>query len=205
MKTKILTVKILTAVGACGFALGAMAQTNLVLNPDFSSGASNWSTSGGGGSAAYYESTVSANIYSWGWWSGTAIWQNTTATIQSGLSYELAVTAQVGQAPATGLSLSLQDVTTGWSVVVNQDFTFASQASGPGQWETFTLAIPESALSGRVGDIMGVGISLNETPNTQYGWVWAKSVSLVAVPEPSTLVLMSMAALGGFTVLRRRK
>ena len=204
MKTKILTVKILTAVGACGFALGAMAQTNLVLNGDFSSGSASWNNNLNG-AYFYYENTVSANIVSMGWTDGLGIWQNTTSAIQAGDSYASSVTAQVGQSPMTGLNISLQDVSTGWSVLANQTFTFSSQSAGPSQWETFTLDIPASTLSSLGGDILGVGITLNESPNTQYGWVWAKSVSLVAVPEPSTLVLMSMAALGGFTVLRRRK
>lgn len=192
----------------CAFSVsfGAMAQTNLVQNGDFSLGGASWNNNLNG-AYFYYENTVSANIASMGWTSGGGIWQDTGASIQAGDSYALSVTAQVGQAPMTGLNLSFQDVSTGWTWLANQSFAFTSQTSGPDQWETFTLNIPASALTGMVGDDIGVGVQLYENPNTQYGWVWADSVSLIAtsVPEPSSLALLSVSALGGFSLLRLRK
>jgi hypothetical protein len=194
---------------ACAFAvaLGASAQ-NLVQNPDFTvagspSGAS-WSAQGGGYSY-YYESAVSANILSLGWWDGCSFWQNTTATIQPGVDYQLAVTAQVGQSPVTGMTLQLQDVSLGWATEASQSFTFASQSTGPAAWQTFTLNIPASTLSSLVGDTIGVGGVLNETPNTQYGWLWVDSVSLTAAPEPTSLALLGLGAAAAITALRRRK
>jgi hypothetical protein len=205
MTTKTQSLKLLSSLCAFGLAVGAYAQNNLVLNPNFTVGGSassaNWSNDGGGGSSCYYEGTVSANIFSFGWWSGVSIWQNTTATIQPGASYALDVTAQVGQSPVTGLNLTFQDVTQGWSTLDGANYTFTSQSSGPSQWETFELDIPASALAANVGDTIGVGVAEVENPSTQYGWVWVDSVSLVQVPEPSMLAL---GALGALLFLGRR-
>lgn len=190
-------------------AMPALAQ-DLVLNGNFTdpgtgaaSGA-NWNNNGGSGSSYYNESTVGANIASIGWWSGVALWQDTTSTIQPGATYQLSASAQVGQSPVQGINLSLQDVTAGWTVLANQDFNFTSQSSGPNQWETFTLNIPASQLTSTVGDDIGVGVTLLEPDSTTYGWLWVGSVSLVQVPEPSSLALLAAGAFGFWGMFRRR-
>ena len=196
MKTKILSV----AFGLT-LCLGALAQGNLTLNGQFDAGGANWSTSAGG---TYFYVDGSDSIASIGWWSGCSIWQNTTATIQAGMSYDLSVRARVGQAPLTGLNVSFQDVTTGWTWVASQDFVFSAGDQGnPGPWETFTLPIDASLLSGRVGDTIGVGVQLNENPNTQYGWIHLDSIQLTAVPEPGSGLLLC-AGLLMWRFLRRR-
>jgi len=207
MRIRILTIKVLAPVCALGLAVAASAQ-NLVLNPNFTVGGSpsgdNWSYNAQG-MYFYQENTLGANIASFGWNNGYGLWQNTTATIQPGASYALDVTAQVGQAPMTGLNLSFQDVTTGWALLDNANYTFASQSSGPGQWETFELDVPASLLAANVGDTIGVGIQMYENPSSQQGWVWMDSVSLAVVPEPSSLALLAMGGLGAVVVFRRRK
>jgi len=198
MKTRILTVAF-----ALGISLGALAQGSLTLNGEFDSGGLNWSTSGGG---AYFYADGPNTIASIGWWDGCSIWQNTTATIQAGDSYDLTVVGRVGQAPLTALNLSFQDVTTGWTWVANQTFNFSAADQGnAGPWETFTLNIDTSALSGRVGDTIGVGVQMSESPNTQYGWMHLDSIQLTVVPEPSTLALLSMGALGAFIARGRSR
>jgi len=103
-----------------------IAQNNLIQNGGFDSGSAGWSTSGGG---AYFYTAGSDSILSLGWWDGCSFWQNTGATVQSGLDYVLTIRAEVGQSPLTGVQLSLQDVTAGWTIAASQDFTFPDQTT----------------------------------------------------------------------------
>jgi len=207
----------LTAICAFSISLGALAQSNLILNHNFNQGdyngqvPVNWSSNAGGtynyADPAAPSYATGGQIVSLGWWNGVGIWQNTGASIQASAAYELAVTAAVGSAPLTGVTLAFQDVSTGWSSVASQEFFFSPTDMTSGQYETFTLDIPQSNLSAITGDTIGVSINMNENPNTQYGWVHIDSVSLVAVPvpEPSSLALLSLSAISGFTLLRLRK
>lgn len=213
MNTKL---KVLPFACAIGASIGALAQSNLILNPSFNQGANsgvplNWSSNAGGNynyaDASAPSFAAGGQIFSLGWWDGAATWQNTGSLIQANTSYAMSVTAAVGQSPLTGVNLSFQDVTTGWTWVGSQVFLFSSGDQTSGKYETFTLNIPQSALTSRAGDTIGVGISLSESPNTQYGWIHLDSVSLVAtpIPEPSPLALLALGALGSLTMLHRIK
>lgn len=193
----------LTTVCTVGISFGALAQSNLILNPIFNQGNSSgvptdWS-SNAGGNYNYADSTAPSygaggQIYSFGWWDGAGVWQNTGASIQANVSYDLSVTAEVGSSPLTGVTLSFQDVTTSWTWVASQEFLFSTADQTSGLYQTFTLSIPQNNLSSLVGDTIGVGVSLNENPNTQNGWVHLDNVSLVAnpVPEPTSATLVGV-------------
>ena len=215
LKHKNMNMKLLTVLGATILPFGLLAQGNLILNPNFNlTGGSggvpaDWSSDAGGNynyadsSAPSYAS--GGQIFSLGWWDGAGTWQNTGATIAPNTGYELTATAAVGQSPLTGITLSFQDVTTGWTWLASQQFLFSAADQTSGQYETFTLNIPSSAISSFAGDTTGVGVSLSESPNNQYGWLHLDNVSLVAVPtpEPSALALLGATAVGGFLLVRR--
>lgn len=183
----------------------SITQNNLIQNGGFDSGGTSWSTSAGG---SYFYAAGSDTIMSIGWWDGCTFWQNTGATIESGQSYVLTMRAKVGQSPLTGVNLSFQDVTAGWTTVTNQDFSFPDQTA---TWRIFSLFIDASTVSGLVGDTIGVGGRLNESPNTQYGWLWVDWVQLApAIPYVTTQpqnatnfvgasASMSVAAIGAVT------
>ena len=87
----------------------------------------------------------------------------------------------MGQSPLTGIELQLQDVTTGWTTLSNQDFTFPDQTA---TWRVFSQYISSNTLSGAVGDTLAVGGRLNENPNTQYGWLHVDWLQLApAIPQ----------------------
>ena len=156
----------------------AITQNNLIANGGFDSGSTSWSTSAGG---AYFYTEGSDTILSIGWWDGCSFWQNTGATIQPGLDYILSIRAQVGGSPLTGFQLQVQDVTAGWATLSNQDFTFPDQTT---TWRIFSQHVSSNTLSGVVGDTLAVGGRLNETPNTQYGWLWVDWLQLApAIPQ----------------------
>ncbi len=206
--------KIITTCCALGVSLGAMAQSNLILNPIFNQGNNNgvpndWS-SDANANYNYGDTTAPSygsggDIWSLGWVNGDAGWQNTGAAIQANSSYDLTVTAEVGQSPVTGITLSLQDVTAGWTMVDSQQFLFSTADQSDGQYETFSLLVPQSALTSIVGDTIGVGITMDENPSSQYGWVHLDSASLEAVPEPAEMGLFSMAACAAAVLIRRKK
>jgi hypothetical protein len=147
---------------------------NLISNGGFDSGSSDWSNDGGG-AYFYYATSVDVNILSFGWTGGDSFWQNTGASIQSDLDYVLTIKAAVGQAPLTGVGVSFQDVTAGWTTLTNGNFTFPDQTL---TWRTFSLYISSNTISGAVGDTIGVGGNLVENPNTQYGWLWVDWIQL---------------------------
>ncbi|MEI6077148.1 MAG: hypothetical protein WCS94_16325, partial [Verrucomicrobiota bacterium] len=154
-----------------------IAQNNLIQNGGFDSGSTNWSVQGGG---YYFYNDGTENILSLGWWDGCSFWQNTGATIQPGLNYVLTIRAKVGQAPLTGVQLQLQDVTAGWTTLSNLNVTFPDTNN----WWAFSEYISSNTLSAAVGDTLGVGGRLNETPTTQYGWLWVDWLQLApAIPQ----------------------
>ncbi len=211
MKTKFLAL-----LATAALPLGAGAQSNLILNPLFNLGNTggvplDWS-SNAGGNYNYADSAapsygMGGQIFSLGWWDGAGTWQNTGAAIAPGTSYALSVTAEVGQSPLTGVTLSFQDVSTGWTWLTSQTFAFSTADQTDGHYETFTLNIPQSALGSVAGDTIGVGVSLSENPNNQYGWVHLDNVALVVVPtpEPSALALLGATLLGGIARCHRNK
>jgi len=171
----------LLLVAGLYIALPAKAQTtitqnNLIQNASFDSGGTGWSTSAGG--TYYYTTTVgseSDSIMSMGWYDGAGFWQNTGATIQPGLDYVLTIRALVGSSPLTGVKLSFQDVTAGWTEFTNKSFTFPDQTE---TWRVFSMYVPSNKLSGAVGDTMGIAGGLVENPNNQYGWLWVDWLQL---------------------------
>jgi hypothetical protein len=203
---------ILTTICAFGIPLGAMAQ-NLILNPYFNEGG------GGGGGAPldwntdanaiynYYDGSAPSyptggEICSFGWWNGCGIWQDTGATIQADTSYVLTVVAEVGQAPVVGVIPAFQDVTTGWTWVVSQEFYFSSADQTDGAYETFSMYIDQSQLTSRVGDDIGVGVNMDDPAQE---WLHVDSMYLEAVPEPSTIELLGMGACVVVALIRRKK
>ena len=84
--------KIITTCCALGVSLGAMAQSNLILNPIFNQGNNNgvpndWS-SDANANYNYGDTTAPSygsggDIWSFGWVNGDAGWQNTGAAIQA--------------------------------------------------------------------------------------------------------------------------
>jgi hypothetical protein len=169
---------------AAGLPAWVSAQTNitdndLIQNGGFDNGSTDWSNDGNG---AYFYTQGSNTIISIGWVNGVGFWQNTGATIQPGLDYVLTLSGAVGQTPLSGVNLSFQDVTTGWTWVTNADFLFPSQTEGV--YYSFSLYVSSNVLSGLSGDTIGVGVQLVENPTTQYGWLWADWVQLApAVPQ----------------------
>ena len=155
-----------------------VTQNNLIQNGGFDSGGTSWSAQGGGYS---YYTQGSDSILSLGWWDGCSFWQNTGATIQPGVNYVLTLRAAVGQSPLTSVGVSLQDVTTGWTMVTNRNFTFPDQTT---TWRLFSFFVSSNTVSSLAGHTIGVGGTLNETPNTQYGWLWVDWMQLApAVPQ----------------------
>jgi hypothetical protein len=195
--------RILAFIFATALWCGALAQADLTINGEFDSGETGWSTWVGG---KYFYTDGADSIASIGWWNAASIWQDTTAKIEAGVSYALTVRARVGEGPLTGIKASFQDVTTGWTRVAEQTFTFPAeeQALKPGPWHTFSINIDSSVLAGRVGDSIGVGVEIVEQPDTQYGWLHLDSIKLTAVPEPSSVALLSLGTIG-LLALRRRK
>jgi len=93
--------------------------------------------------------------------------------------------AEVGTKPADRCEpFVFRTWTAGWTTVTNQDFSFPDQTA---TWRIFSLFIDASTVSGLVGDTIGVGGRLNESPNTQYGWLWVDWVQLApAIPYFTT-------------------
>ncbi len=155
----------------------SITQNNLIQNGGFDSGSTNWSAQGGG---YYFYNDGAENLLSLGWWDGCSFWQNTGATIQPGINYVLTIRAKVGQAPLTGVQFQLQDVTAGWTTLSNLNFTFPDTNN----WWVFSEYISSNTLSGAIEDTFAVGVKLNETPTTQYGWLWVDWLQLApAIPQ----------------------
>jgi hypothetical protein len=156
-------------------------NNNLISNGGFDSSSSGWSQDGGG--AYYYSATVgseTSSILSLGWWNGVSCWQNTGNAIQPATDYVLSIRALVGSSPLTGVAISLQDVTTSWTVldIVTNDFPDQTET-----WRVYSLYISSNTISGNVGDTMGVGGAMIENPSSQYGWIWVDWMQLqTAVP-----------------------
>jgi O-glycosyl hydrolase len=156
----------------------SITQNNLVQNGGFDSGSTDWSNDGDG---AYFYSDGSENILSLGWSNGEGFWQDTGASIQAGLDYVLTIRALVGQSPLTGVNLSFQDVTTGWTWLTNQTFYFPDQTA---TWRVFSLYISSNTIAANVGDTIGVGGQIVESPASQYGWLWVDWMQLApAIPQ----------------------
>ncbi len=202
-------------MATCLWALGpAQAQSdidtnNLIQNGGFDSGSADWSQDGGG--AYYYSTTVGAetnSIFSFGWWNGASYWQNTGASVQPGIDYVMTIRALVGSSPLTGVQLSFQDVSTGWTVDTNENFTFPDQTL---TWRIFSLYISSNTIASNVGDTIGVGAAIIESPSSQYGWLWTDWVQLApALPfftgQPGNVTnyagapaTISVAAIGAVT------
>jgi len=147
-------------------------QNNLIQNGGFDSGSTDWSTSANG---VYFYNDGSENILSIGWTDGCSFWQDTGAAIQGGLDYVLTIRAQCAQSQVSGLQLQLQDATAGNMTLSNQNFTFPDQTT---TWRMFSLYISSNTLSGAAGDTFGVGGRLDETPSSQYGWIWVDWLQL---------------------------
>ena len=159
-----------------------ITQNNLIPNGGFDSGSAGWSNDGGG--IYFYNTTVGTetdSICSFGWWNGASYWQNTGATVQPGLDYVMTIRALVGSSPLTGVNLSFQDVTAGWTVLTNENFNFPDQTL---TWRIFSMYISSNTISGAVGDTIGVGGAIVENPTTQYGWLWTDWIQLApAIPQ----------------------
>ena len=155
----------------------AITQNNLIQNGGFDSGSAGWTTAANG---VYFYYDGSENILSFGWTDGSSFSQSTGATIQPGLDYVLTIRAQCAQSPVTGLQLSLSDASTGGTLFSNRNFIFPDQTT---TWRTFSLLVSSNVVSRAAGDSFSVGGRLNESPSSQYGWIWVDWVQLApAVP-----------------------
>jgi hypothetical protein len=194
-------------------AAAATVRAELIQNPGLDAGRTGWSANGGGNGYFYTFNTANPdnevnNIASLGWWNGVAMWQDTGAAIRPDTDYILTARVRTGDGAGAGASLSFQDVTTGWTWVANQNFLFplVDKGQNPGPWHTYELDIPASALIGRVGDTIGVGVALITDPSFgEYGWLHVDQVNLQAVPEPTTLVPLTVAVVGVVAFLRHRR
>ena len=208
MKTRQLLLAAFLGIASAGFA-----RAELLQNPDFDAGGTSWSANGGGGGYFYTANAANPNneantIASIGWWGGVAVWQDTGAAIQPGTDYILSARVRTGDGSGAGANLSFQDVTTGWTWLDSQNFLFPLEDKGvnPGPWRTFQLNIPAAALAGHVGDDIGVGVALITDPSfAQYGWLHIDQVHLQAVPEPTTLVPLTVAVVAAVGYLRHRR
>ncbi len=163
-----LTATVALAVSAT--AQSTINNNNLIPNPGFDNGSTAWSTYAGG--AYFYNTTVGSetdSILSIGWWSGVNAYQNIGAVLQPGTDYVLTMRALVGSSPATGVTLSLQDVSQGWANITNTTINFPDQSQ---TWRVFHLYVSANSLAGNVGDSLAVSGGLYENPNNQYGWIW---------------------------------
>ncbi len=172
-----LVLAICSATASMVCAQTAITQNNLIQNGGFDSGGTAWTTAANG---VYFYNDGTENILSFGWTDGSTFSQNTGATIQPGMDYVFTIRAQCAQSPVTGLQLSLSDATAGGTLFSNRNFIFPDQTP---TWRTFSLLVSSNLLSRAAGDSFSVGGRLNESPNSQYGWIWVDWVQLAsAVP-----------------------
>ena len=168
----------------CGPARGQtnIDDNNLLQNGGFDNGGTNWDTSA---NAVYFYTTTldgeTDSILSIGWQNGDSFWQQTDATIEPATDYVLTIRALVGQSPLTGVNLSFQDVTTGWTWLTNQTFAFPDQTE---TWRIFSLYVKSNLLAASVGNTIGAGAEIVESPTSQEGWMWVDWMQLApALPQ----------------------
>ena len=209
MKTQLIR-RILNRAARPSLALAALlalvgsapAQTtidsnNLIFNGGFDNGSANWSTYAGG--TYFYNTTVGSetdSILSIGWWSGVNAYQNIGVVLQPGMDYVLTMRALVGQTPATGVNLELQDVSQGWMTITNESVNFPDQT---GTWRIFQMYVSSNSIAGNLGDAIAVSGGLVEDPSSQYGWMWVDWMQLAPALPYFTIQPQSVTNYAGAT------
>lgn len=181
----------LVAMLSAHLAAAPRAYAELVNNWDCDSYAG-WSQNGWG---TYYSYTDGAgdSIFSWGWWSDQAIWQNTTATFEADTVYTMTVVARKGDADDVGVQLELIDVTDGWALLASQAWDFALTTYGDNApWELFQLSLDTTLNPGIVGHEIGVAVRNQNGGGS--GWIHVDSVSLVPDGVAGTMLVVDPAA-----------
>ena len=180
----------------------SVAGANLIQNGDFDDGQTGWGHQSAWGNHYYTDGpdTITA-MGGWGNgvdWTNTSIWQNTGAVFQANTVYTMDV---VWRDPSSSskldnIQLVLQDTTSGGSWVDVAIDTVSSPLQDT--WIQSTLTFDTASNPAVVGQGIGVSVRLSSPTG---GWLHVDSVTLI--PEPATMSLLVLGALGMLITKRK--
>ena len=142
--------------------------------------------------------------------------QTTAGAITSGQAYQLNfwtmdIDTYNGSWSGAGIgqiSVELYYGSPGNDIYAQKDFNLGLSSDGitPGTWVDQNLLIPASDIPvGAIGQDIGIRIWNSSSGDISSSWIYVDNVVLQPVPEPGTVALFGLGALGGLLALRRRR